>query len=248
VDAVVETWRVLEDPREPLKVQALPPVAAAPSAGSRLWLVLGAVLILVIAAAVWLLASAPSGGALTVNAAHQGQGIGRDLASALVADPSATAESPSPEQLVVEVNGAVRKPGVYRFGPGARVADAITAAGGFGARVNAAAAQQLNLAERLTDGQQVHVPAREETTVDPAAATSSGGSSIAGNASETGPVNLNTATSAQLDTLPGIGPATAAKIIAARATRPFRTVQELRDRKVVGQATFEKIQSLVSVD
>jgi competence protein ComEA len=112
--------------------------------------------------------------------------------------------------------------------------------------------QELNLAETLTDGQQVRVPSRD----DPATASGGGAS---GNAAGTGGsgsgsgggaaglVNLNSATQAELEALPGIGPVTATKIIAAREETPFRSVDELRDRGLVGEKTFGQLQALVSV-
>ena len=248
---MVETWRVLEDATEPPNIRALPPAPATAATSTRLWLFLGAAAVAVTAVAGWLLVSTPSRGVLTVNAAHQGQRPALDGVSAVPADQSGASATLRADELVVEVDGAVRKPGVYRFGSGARVSEAITAAGGFSARVDASAAQGLNLAARLTDGQQVHVPARAEAaTAGPAAAAvgAAGGGITPAAGGPAGPVNMNTATSAELEALPGIGPATAAKIIAARATRPFRTVDELRERKVVGEATFEKIRSLVSVN
>ncbi|OGO57590.1 MAG: hypothetical protein A2V85_10465 [Chloroflexi bacterium RBG_16_72_14] len=142
-------------------------------------------------------------------------------------------------ELVVEVGGAVARPGVYRLPPGSRVGDAIVAAGGFGARVDAGAAdRQLNLAAGLHDGDEVHVPTRGE-----AAATGGGdgGGGVAG-----GLIDVNSASAEQLDTLPGIGPATAAKIIAAREEQRFASVDDLRARKVVGEATLEKIRDLVT--
>ncbi len=127
--------------------------------------------------------------------------------------------------------------------------DAIAAAGGYGPRVDADAASHLNLAAPVHDGEQVRVATRDDPPpgggsraagqANGPAATSSGGSG--------GLVNLNTATADELDTLPGIGPATAAKIIAAREEKPFAAVQELRSRGVVGEATFRKLESLVTV-
>jgi competence protein ComEA len=136
--------------------------------------------------------------------------------------------------------GGVARPGIYRLAAGARVGDAIAAAGGFGPRVDAdRVAAQLNLAAPLRDGDRVVVPSRDD-----AAAVAGDGS---GPRSSPGLVDLNHATAEELDALPGIGPATAAKIIAARAEAPFRTVDELRSRGLVGQKTFDKLKSLVTV-
>jgi competence protein ComEA len=153
--------------------------------------------------------------------------------------------------LVVDVAGAVLHPGVYHLPAGSRVADAITAAGGFGPRVDAPAAQALNLAAPLADGLQVRVPSRDDPPGGAASQGASGGTAPGGNAGGTGgnggPVDLNTATSAQLDTLPGIGPVTAAKIIASREERPFSAVDDLQTRKLVGTSTFAKLGGLVTV-
>ncbi len=119
---------------------------------------------------------------------------------------------------LVHVAGAVRHPGVYRLGDGARVQDAVRRAGGprRGADVNA-----INLAVKVADGQQVVVPRRGSAPAATAAGVSPG-------APPPAPVNLNSATAEQLDTLDGVGPATAAKILAWRTQHGgFRSVDDL---------------------
>ena len=143
-------------------------------------------------------------------------------------------------ELVVDVAGAVVDPGVYRLQPGSRVGDAIDAAGGFSPRVDAArVSAELNLAATLQDGAQIRVPSRDETPPPVGA----GGSSGTGG----GLINLNTASQSELESLPGIGPVTAGKIIASRATAPFATIEELRERGLVYEKTFEDLRALVTV-
>ena len=146
-------------------------------------------------------------------------------------------------QVVVDVTGAVVTPGVYQLAAGARVGDAIQAAGGFGLRVDATrAATELNLAATLTDGQQVRVPSRD----DPG--TGVGGNGVGGGsgAASGSLIDLNSATQAELESLPGIGPVTAEKILDARAEAPFRTIDDLRERGLVGQKTFDSIRALIT--
>jgi competence protein ComEA len=180
--------------------------------------------------------AASLGVALAV-AAQQGGAV--EVTAPGVAGASAAAASP--QNLIVEVAGAVARPGVYELPGGSRVADAIDAAGGYAPDVDPRAAEsQLNLAARIQDGQVIRVPRRGEAA--------SAGASGAGGVPGTGLVDLNTATAAELDTLPGVGPVTAQKIITAREEKPFSSVQELLTRKVVTASTFDKLQTLVTVE
>jgi competence protein ComEA len=165
----------------------------------------------------------------------------------VVSEPSrdvpATAD-PSQATLVVEVAGAVARPGVYTLPVGSRVGDAIDAAGGYSTDVDPRAAEtKLNLAAKLQDAQLITVPRRGEGAAGSPPTTSAPGTSAAA----TGPINLNTASAAELDTLPGIGPATAAKIIASREEKPFASVDDLVTRKLVTPTILAKFRSQVTV-
>ena len=150
------------------------------------------------------------------------------------------------QMLVVEIVGAVPRPGVFRLPAGSRVGDLVAAAGGYGARVDTARAErELKLAAVLQDGDQVRVPSRDD-----ALAVASGGEPGAAGDDGVGagaPIDLNRATQSELEELPGVGPATALKIIAAREEAPFAAVEELRSRGVLGEKTFEKVRELVAV-
>ena len=149
-------------------------------------------------------------------------------------------------RVVVEIVGAITRPGVYELPPSSRVGDLVDAAGGYSPRVDTErAAKALNLAAVLSDGDQVRVPSRDDTEPDVGGGSAGGGEP--GPAGPGGLVDLNRATSSELDALPGIGPVTAGKIIAAREEAPFATVDDLRTRKLVGEKTFEQLKPLVTV-
>ena len=141
--------------------------------------------------------------------------------------------------VLVHAAGAVRAPGVYRLAAGARVADVVDAAGG---PADGADLDRLNLAAPVADGAQVYVP--REGEAPPAGA--SGTSNAAGGPAAV--IDLNTATLAELDTLPGVGPATAAAIVQERERRGgFGTVDDLLDVRGIGPARLEALRDLVRV-
>ena len=196
------------------------------------------------------LALAAVGAAILIGALAVVVALGSGVAPE-VTGPGATAGgSAQPDsaagELVIDVGGAVVTPGVYRLAPGARIGDAIDVAGGFSPRVDAErAATELNLAATLADGQQVRVPSRDD---DAPVAGGGAGSGAGGDTSESSSlIDLNRATQVELESLPGIGPVTAGKIIEARAQSPFRTIDELRERGLVGQKTFDSLRALITV-
>jgi competence protein ComEA len=152
--------------------------------------------------------------------------------------PAPTASASPTTVILVDVAGWVRRPGVYEFAEGARVIDAIDAAGG--ARPSAVLSS-LNLAAPLVDGTQVLVP--KESQSPPTTETGTG--SVSG---ATGLVNVNSATNAELETLPGIGEVIAQAIVDHRTENgPFTSVEQLVDVSGIGDATLESIRELVTV-
>jgi competence protein ComEA len=193
---------------------------------------------LLLAAAVVLVAV--SVGAAVLVASQQGGQV--QMVSGASGSPDKSgAPAATQAMLIVEVAGAVAHPAVYSLPVGSRVADAITAAGGYSTDVDPRQAEaQLNLAAKLVDAQVVRVPRRGDGS---AAGPRSSGAAPA----SAGLIDLNAATAEQLDTLPGIGPVTAQKIIASREQQPFQKVDDLVTRKVVPASTLAKFRSLVTV-
>ena len=208
--------------------------------GVRLFGVLGALGLAVVGVYLALTAGPATGSGLVVAGTPAFLELRSDAP-----EPAPTAAA----DVVVDVQGAVVQAGLHHLPSGSRVGDAISAAGGYSAAVDiAAAAAQLNLAALLTDGAKVHVPARGDTTatvVDVPREPSAVGPVDTGMAG--GLIDLNTASSEQLESLPGVGEVTAAKIIAAREEAPFASVDDLQTRDVLGPSTFEKVRSLVTV-
>jgi competence protein ComEA len=160
--------------------------------------------------------------------------------SAPVAKPrvrlSGVAGTRSRTLLYVDVSGAVRRPGLYKLPDGARVNDALVKAGGATGKADLTL---INRAATLSDGQQVLVPVKASAVAAPATAGSSA-------ASASGPVHLNSATLEQLDALPGVGPATAQRIIDYRtANGSFKSVDELDAVSGIGPAKMAELRNLV---
>lgn len=164
--------------------------------------------------------------------------------------PIASPPPPTVGPMHVFVSGAVVHPAVYELPPGSIIDDAVRAAGGFAQDADPAA---VNLAQPAADGMQVHVPLLVEAIAtpppislppgaDPTTAVRMGGITIGGL------VNINTATQTDLEMLPGIGPATAANIIAHReANGPFATIEAIMDVPGIGEGKFEAMKDLITV-
>lgn len=145
----------------------------------------------------------------------------------------------SKKMISVDVSGAVNSPGVYKLDDGSRIEQAILAAGNFSEDANKEyISKYLNMAQKLSDGSKVYVPAEGEQ-----ASGSGGGGTVAG-VNTSAKVNINTAAQAEIEALPGIGPVTAGKIISGR---PYSAVEDLFSKKAVSKAVFEKIKDQVVV-
>jgi len=251
-------------------LDTLAPAARRPNR-ARLRIGLGAAVVLVLAAlliAVIVTALGPQAGQqVLVPAAGGAAGHGASTASPLAspgtssapgaAGSGASRSSPSSggtpaAVILVHVLGAVLRPGLFELPVGARVVDAVSAAGGFTA---AADPSGTNLARPLADGEQVYLPALGETVpggTGGAGGTGGTGGSAVGSGGSAGlpavKVNLNRATAAELDALPRIGPAMAQRIVDYRsANGPFAAVEDLRNVTGIGDKTFEALKDLVTV-
>jgi competence protein ComEA len=146
---------------------------------------------------------------------------------------------PTDKPIVVHITGAVPRPGVYALPQGARVQDGISAAGGFLAE---AQKTDINLAQLLEDGEKLDVPFIE------------GASPVIGTplpevvTTTTELININTASAAELDALPGIGPTTAQKIVEYRDQNgPFINAEDIINVSGIGPGTYERIKDLITV-
>jgi competence protein ComEA len=182
---------------------------------SILYMVSGILFGLFVAALVWVTARNPSGEAVTLRPA------------------------PTEKPIVVQISGAVPRPGVYALPEGARVQDVISAAGGFLAEADK---EFINLAQVLEDGERLDIPFMEGFSpiiptpiIEPVASSSD-------------LININTAASFELESLPGIGPTTAAKIIEYRDENgPFFSIEDIINVSGIGPGTYERIKDLITV-
>ncbi|MEW6472925.1 MAG: ComEA family DNA-binding protein [Actinomycetota bacterium] len=203
----------------------------------------------VVAGLVWFWAGARSGGVPAASAAP-GSPTGGGPPSSLTAQ-RAEVTSTTGAPLAVHVAGAVARPGLYHVPAGSRVADALARAGG---KLPRADLDRLNLAARLVDGQKILVTRRgdplppvEMTSAGAAGGTTGGGGEPAGEAPAE-PIDLNTADLAALDSLPGIGPATARAIIEERTRRGgFRSTRDLLRVPGIGEGRFARLKDRVRV-
>lgn len=176
--------------------------------------------------------------AVLLSAGQSGGSSAAFSASARPGPASAAIPTPTASHLLVQVVGAVRRPGLVALAPGARAIDAIAAAGG---PIATADQSGLNLAARVADGQQLLVPVKGQV----AAAGGGPPGSTSGGASG-GPVSLSSASEAQLETLPRIGPAMAARILAWRAAHGgFSSVSDLAHVGGIGPKTLAGLKDLV---
>lgn len=198
---------------------------------------------LAVAVGVFVFLVRPSGGVVVQRASdtapvtQENQGIAQTNQAALTSEPNA---------IVVHVDGAVASPGVYELAIASpRVRDAVDAAGGL---AQGADTSSINLALPLGDGQKVHVPFEGEAAG--AEADSSGGDAVVGSVSSSMPslVNINSATAEELDSLPGVGPSTAAAIVEDRdANGPFSSVEDLMRVSGIGEKKFAKLRDHICV-
>jgi competence protein ComEA len=200
------------------------------SRSDRIMLAAGGGALVLVAAAAWMLL-APSVGAPPVD-------TGTTLFTSSSGQPIPAASEALGGTIVVDVQGGVAEPGIRELPAGSRLADAIDAAGGYAVDADLEAAAALNLAEPLADGGQIRVPRIGDAVAaaGPSAAPAPGGGQ--GTGTGTGMVDL--------EALPGIGPVTVQKIVAARTERPFASLEDAVERGVLNRGQLEDIQGVAT--
>lgn len=171
-----------------------------------------------------------------------------------LASPALAEQLLQESRIHAQVQGAVKRPGVYVVPAGSRLAELIAKAGG---PRKDAHLKSVNLAKRVADGESVYVPTHKEAAPPPpptaqaprrARTTRRAARPAPAQAQRLGPLNLNTATPAQLETLPGVGPGLAAAIVKARARKGrFHTLEDLREIAGIGKKRFERLRPHVAV-
>lgn len=181
---------------------------------------------------------------LEVSSSHSGDVRAQNSSSS---SSSCSEEEVEPACIYVFVSGAVASPGVFSLPEGSRVNDAIGAAGGFS---EGAATDYNNLARTCVDGEQIHVPSLEEASqgaTDTAPGISAPSAALPGT-QNTSLININTATAQDLESLPGVGPTTAQKIVANReAEGPFSTPDEIMRVSGIGEKKYAAFADLICV-
>jgi competence protein ComEA len=208
----------------------------------------------VVAGAVWYrigIGGGSEAGAAQSTPSAQARATRPSATTTTTAAAASAASSDSTARIAVHVAGAVTRPGVVELGAGTRVIDAVEAVGGAHPDADL---DRLNLAAKLTDGERVYVPKVGEADPgvlggsDAAAGTGTSGTGTASGGLPVGKINLNTATEAQLEALPGIGPTYAQSILAERQRRGgFTSVNELRGVRGIGDKRFAELAPLVTV-
>ncbi len=144
----------------------------------------------------------------------------------------------SRQTIKVDIEGAVQRPGIYEIPNDSRIQDVLITAGGLLAKADRTTmSKTINLAQRLFDGQKIYFPEVGETVVNVTAGSSSQSNSAT--------ININTASESDLDTLAGVGPVTAKKIISGR---PYQNISDLITKHLVGQSVYDKIKDTITVN
>jgi competence protein ComEA len=187
--------------------------------------------------------SIPASSGMEINTGSDDQATAFGETAPEIATPetgSRLDSTPTAAYAIVYISGAVQQPDVYQVPVAARVKDVVLAAGGL---TEDAAIDEINLAEHVTDAQHIHIRRQGEPSPNQASSIDN-----AAEGSKDGLVNLNTASAADLDSLPGIGQSLAERIVEYRTTNgPFQSIEDLQKVKGIGPALFAKLAPLITI-